>query len=403
WGIKPSALIGHSIGEYVAATLADVFSLEDALKLVVLRGKLIQSLPTGAMLSVPRPVEEIQPLLNPALSIAAINAPALTVVSGSTVAIEDLEQTLSTRGITARRLHTSHAFHSAMMEPILAAFTDELRRVQLSAPTIPLISNVTGTWITSDEATDPRYWARHLRQPVRFADGVRELLAQDRVLLEVGPGHTLSSIARQIPDQSAAVMLSSLPHARDDTDDRAFVLGTLGKLWLAGASVDWTSFYAEEERRRVQLPTYPFERQRFWVDAQTPALQANPPLSEEGRVEDTPPPALHGRPALLNDYVAPRNEFEQSIGAIWQEVLGIEQIGVYDNFFELGGHSLLATQLVSRLREAIPIDLPLSRLLEAMTIAEQSEVIEELLIEKLEELPEAEAQRLMATMFRQQM
>ncbi|HEY0606193.1 MAG TPA: phosphopantetheine-binding protein, partial [Herpetosiphonaceae bacterium] len=112
------------------------------------------------------------------------------------------------------------------------------------------------------------------------------------------------------------------------------------------------------------------------------------------------PPALHGRPALLNDYVAPRNEFEQSIGAIWQEVLGIEQIGVHDNFFELGGHSLLATQLVSRLREAIPIDLPLSRLLEAMTIAEQSEVIEELLIEKLEELPEAEAQRLMATMFR---
>ncbi|HEX6290302.1 MAG TPA: beta-ketoacyl synthase N-terminal-like domain-containing protein [Herpetosiphonaceae bacterium] len=408
WGVRPDALIGHSIGEYVAATLAGVFSLEDALALVALRGRMIQALPSGAMLSVPLPEQEVAPLLGPELSLAAVNGPALCVVSGPAAAIDELERQLGARDLATRRLHTSHAFHSAMMEPIVAPFAEQVGKLRLSPPALPFISNVTGTWIAPEQATDPRYWARHLRHAVRFADGLAVLLQEpERILLEVGPGRALSTIARQHPDPtSGRTILSSLPHAQDEADDLAFVLGTLGKLWLAGASVDWERFYADEQRQRVPLPTYPFERQRYWVDPQSQGLQLSANAAESqaelppSEPQITGPAAVHPRPSLMTEYVAPDNEFERSIAAIWQEILGIEQVGVHDNFFDLGGHSLLATQLIARLREAFPVDLPLSRLFDAVTVASQAEVIEELLIEKLEELPEEEAQRLMAKMFR---
>jgi acyl transferase domain-containing protein len=195
-GVKPRAMVGHSLGEYVAACLAGVFSLDDALALVATRGRLMQALPAGAMLAVPLPEAEVTPLLEGRLDVAAVNGPSLCVVAGPTDAVDALEAKLSARGVQARRLHTSHAFHSAMMDPILAPFTDAVRRVRLQAPKLPWVSNVTGTWIEAAQATDPAYWARHLRQPVRFAQGLRELLkdAAD-VLLEVGPGQTLASLA----------------------------------------------------------------------------------------------------------------------------------------------------------------------------------------------------------------
>ena len=279
WGLRPEAMIGHSIGEYVAACLAGVFSLEDALGLVAARGRLMQGLPAGAMLSVPLAEAEVGPLVASAggrLALAAVNGPALCVVAGPLDAVAELEQRLAGRDIPARRLHTSHAFHSQMMDPILGEFAGLVRRVQRSAPQIPYVSNVTGTWITAAEATDPNYWARHLREAVRFGRGVETLFATPgRILLEVGPGQTLGTLARQQPAAAAPadrLVLSSLRHPqRAEASDAAQIFLTLGRMWLAGVPVAWKELHARERRCRVPLPTYPFERQRYWVDGVTPA------------------------------------------------------------------------------------------------------------------------------------
>jgi acyl transferase domain-containing protein len=268
WGVRPQAMIGHSIGEYVAACLAGVFSLEDGLELVALRGRLIQNLPRGAMLAIALAETEVGPLLDKKLSLAAVNGPSTCVVSGPPEAIDGLQTRLSERGVACRCLPTSHAFHSEMMEPILGPFMERVKRVNLRPPRIPYISNLTGTWITAEEATDPTYWANHLRQTVRLADGLRELLNDaDRVLLEVGPGQTLSTLARRHPEKATEPMvLSSLRHRQERTSDVAFLLKTLGRLWLAGVPVDGSGFYADEQRLRLPLPTYPFERERYWFE-----------------------------------------------------------------------------------------------------------------------------------------
>ncbi|HEY0735870.1 MAG TPA: MFS transporter, partial [Herpetosiphonaceae bacterium] len=286
WGVTPAAMIGHSVGEYVAATLAGVFTLKDALKLIAARGKLIQGLPSGSMLSVDLPSAEIQPLLGSNLSVAAINGPKLTVVTGPTEAIEALEQTLSARDAEYRRLHTSHAFHSAMLDPIVEPFTAQVARAKPQPPQIPFVSNVSGTWITEAEATDPRYWGRQLRQPVNFAGGLETLFAEsDQALLEVGPGRTLSTFARQHPAKRQQPILQSLRHPQERQPDQALMLGTLGKLWLAGVAIDWKGVYAGQERRRVPLPTYPFERQRHWIEPRIVRPQAEPARVAEPRAE----------------------------------------------------------------------------------------------------------------------
>jgi amino acid adenylation domain-containing protein len=268
WGVRPQAMIGHSIGEYVAACLAGVFSLRDALALVAARGRMMQRLPGGSMLAVPLPEAEVLPLLGAELSLAAINRPSLTVVAGPTPAVEALRAGLAARGIDGRLLHTSHAFHSAMMEPILAPFADRVRKVKLSPPRLPYLSNVTGTWIRPEEATDPLYWADHIRRAVRFADGAAELLREpNRVFLEVGPGNVLTTLVRQHPARTPGqAVLPSLRHPREKEDDGAFLLNALARLWLAGVEVDWSGFHTHERRRRVPLPTYPFQRQRYWVE-----------------------------------------------------------------------------------------------------------------------------------------
>ncbi|WP_306422153.1 type I polyketide synthase [Nostoc sp. CHAB 5715] len=268
WGIQPQAMIGNSIGEYVAATLAGVFSLPDALKLVAMRGKLMQQCPPGAMLSVAISADTLQPLLSSGLVIAANNAPQLSVVSGTEVEIAKLEQYLNTQNITYRRLQTSHAFHSPLMDEIIAPFLDAFAKMNLRSPQIPFISNVTGDWITSEQATNPDYWATHLRHPVQFANGVTELLKEpNRILLEVGPGKTLTTLAKQ--QTHTQTILSSLRHPQETQSDIAFLLQTLGQLWLAGVPIDWSGFYAHEQRHRLPLPTYSFQRQRYWIDPPT--------------------------------------------------------------------------------------------------------------------------------------
>lgn len=266
WGIKPQAMIGHSLGEYVAACLAGVLSLEEALSLVALRGRLFEKLPRGAMLSVSLSEREVRSLIDHRLSVAAVNSFDSCVISGPEEEIDNAAALLTSKNHEYRKLHIDVAAHSMMVEPIIGEFTRFIEGLHIKAPTIPYISNVTGTWITEVQTRNPNYWADHLRQTVRFADGLRELTRETRVmLLEVGPGQTLATL---VNDQNAvtggAVAFTSMRHPMDTQQDLPFVLTTLGKLWLAGVKIDWRKVHSNESRRRVALPTYPFERQRFW-------------------------------------------------------------------------------------------------------------------------------------------
>jgi len=289
WGIQPAAMLGHSIGEYVAACLAGVFSLEQALELVALRGRLMQSLPAGAMLSVVLSEQQIQPYLSADISLAAVNAPSLCVVSGPTEAIEALENRLALQDIQSIRLHTSHAFHSAMMEPILPAFVDCLSKMALKAPQKPYISNLSGDWITAEQAIDPNYWARHLRSAVRFSDGLETLLKDPAsVFLEVGPGRVLTTLVkRHSPATGEPETVSSLPSPKDPVDDHQAVLGALGKLWLAEAAVDWFAVHERMKPSRIAMPTYPFERQRYWIAGKdAPAGNSPVPQNKKEKLPD---------------------------------------------------------------------------------------------------------------------
>jgi non-ribosomal peptide synthase protein (TIGR01720 family) len=267
WGIRPQAMIGHSIGEYTAACLAGVFSVEDALRLVAERGRLMAQQPPGSMLAVPLPLGQIDAYLRDGISLAAVNQAGLSVVSGPTEAIEALAGRLGRDGVEGRRLHTSHAFHSSMMDPAVEPFRAEVARVALRAPTLPFISCVSGRMIDEADATDPAYWARHLREPVRFADGLDALLDRmgDAVLVEVGPSQALSALSRR--HRANPPVIPSLPHADSDGDDAESALRAAGRLWEHGASIDWVSFHRREPRRKVPLPTYPFQRQRYWIEA----------------------------------------------------------------------------------------------------------------------------------------
>jgi phthiocerol/phenolphthiocerol synthesis type-I polyketide synthase E len=269
WGVEPQAMMGHSVGEYVAACLAEVLSLRDALALVAARGRAIAALPAGAMLAVALSEDEIAarlaaPGLPAGLALAAINGERRVVVAGPPDAVAALARRLAGEGVEARPLHTSHAFHSPAMAAAAAPFRQALARIRLAAPVIRFISNVTGTWIEPAEATSHDYWVRHLLAPVRFAAGLARLAADpDRVLLEVGPGHTLTTLARQSAGRPA---LSSLPHPRDPGSDYQHLLGTAGHLWLAGQRLDAEAVYRGQGRMRLALPTYPFERQRYWIE-----------------------------------------------------------------------------------------------------------------------------------------
>jgi acyl transferase domain-containing protein/glutamate-1-semialdehyde aminotransferase len=268
WGIKPSVMIGHSIGEYVAAVIAEVFKLEDAIMLLSARAKMMQALPKGAMIAVRSEVNDIQDILPDELSVAAVNAPKLCVVSGSYEKINEFKDVLEKRQITATVLHTSHAFHSQMMEPMLAEFGKIAKQTPWSTPKIPWISTFTGKFIQASDMEDGKYWASQIRNPVLFANAVSLALeSKYRIYLEVGPGRTLYQLARQnISNTENTMVLASLAAVNRPEPDLISMLNTLGTLWTAGVEVNWDGFSGKEKRRRVSLPTYPFERKKFWVE-----------------------------------------------------------------------------------------------------------------------------------------
>jgi acyl transferase domain-containing protein len=281
-------MLGHSVGEYVAAHLAGVMTLEGALFVVATRGQLMQALPTGTMAAVHCPAEQVSRWLAEGVSIAGVNAPNLCTVSGPAAAVDELLKRLVLNAIEARVLHTSHAFHSAMMEPILAPFTAVMEGIALSTPQIPYVSNVTGAWITAQQATSPSYYATHLRCPVQFEAGVRTLAADPATLfLEVGPGNTLTSLARlTLNKERAREVFPSLPHPLESRPESESVFEAAARLWLAGAELDWTGLHADSSPRRIPLPTYPFERERYWVEPAAAALTEAAASNRSSDVKD---------------------------------------------------------------------------------------------------------------------
>ncbi|AOT10638.1 type I polyketide synthase [Pseudoalteromonas luteoviolacea] len=456
WGIEPEAMMGHSIGEYVAACLSGVFSLNDALNIVVKRGQLMNAMAPGAMLSVNLAASEVTEQLSDDLWLAAENSDGLSVVSGTEAAIEQLEAKLAKQGIEAKRLRTSHGFHSGMMDPALAEFTACLEQIEFAELTIPFISNVTGDWITAEQATDVNYWVDHLRQPVQFAGGLT-VLAEDeeRLLLEVGPGQSLQQLAKRHSAASSLRMVSSLPVAKQASQAEQQLTKAVANLWLAGTNVSWSSYYETQKRLRLELPTYPFERQRYWIeevrdgdflqkpkhqfvdsqqleqtaseelasldeckfdvklnfnDEQTEAegvqavqnmlelrqriqqlcaeyldtnkLEVNvSPVGVYGHgsaehADSTLNQSLTDRPNITTPYVAPTTELQKEITEHWQQILGINTIGIHDNFFDIGGNSLLAATLVTKLRTRFDFEVPLVELLELPTVELLCDLIE---------------------------
>ncbi|MBA3914726.1 MAG: acyltransferase domain-containing protein, partial [Acidobacteriales bacterium] len=281
WGIRPTAMLGHSVGEYVAATLAGVFGIEDALAIIAERGRLVQQSPRGAMLAVALCEAEIHAKLDGELDIAAVNDSDSCVVSGPIDAIEDVEQKLRAERVACQRLRTSHAFHSSTMDALLNDFGRYVASKPAAAPNIPYILNVNGEWADPMVAPTPAYWVRHLRGAVRFTDGLRLVLQQGpAILMEVGPGQTLSRLARRHTSITADhIVLASQPEAGSPLSGWEFLLKSLGELWLYGAKVDWEGFHDPEKPRRVRLPSYPFERRSHWIEkrkiAAEPELQAS--------------------------------------------------------------------------------------------------------------------------------
>ncbi|MBP6688344.1 MAG: SDR family NAD(P)-dependent oxidoreductase [Hyphomonadaceae bacterium] len=266
WGVTPEGFIGHSVGEYAAACMADVMSLEDALRLVMMRGRLFEIAERGGMLSVPLSETDLRALMPKELDVAAANAPDLCVASGPVAAIEALQKILADRGVESTPVRIDVAAHSRMLDPVLGQFRELCKTIKFQAPKIPFVSNVTGAWITAAEATDPEYWVRHLRSTVRFAEGLATLRAMgEPILIEIGPGRTLSMLARAqaTPWRNT---FNCMRHPQESASDLKYALTGLGRLWAAGANIDWPAFYDGQLRNRIPLPTYPFERQSYWVE-----------------------------------------------------------------------------------------------------------------------------------------
>jgi phthiocerol/phenolphthiocerol synthesis type-I polyketide synthase E len=378
WGVVPEALAGYGLGEYVAACLSGVLALGDALTLVAARGRAMDTLPEGLLLVVTRPLADVLPHLRGDVQVFSDDGPALCVVAGTQAAALEVEKKLTGAGMQVFRQPGLHVLSPASAGQAAEAFADRARRTPRGKPAIPYLSCVTGAWITAADLADPAYWERQMQGPIRFGAGLRELHADSsQVLLEVGPAAMLTGILRastERPDEQPVV--TSLLKVMGETD-RATLLKAVAAVWAAGHRVDWKALHEGTARRRLALPTYPFERRYFSLStsgrAAAEALEAAARAQEASAAEG---PRMHPRPHLQNELVAPRSEAETTITGIWQELFGIEPIGVFDNFFELGGHSLLGTQVVSRVRVALGADIPVRVLFEGPTVAELAAAIE---------------------------
>ena len=355
WGIQPGLLIGHSIGEYVAAVLAGSFTLPEALGLLAVRAKLMQQLPSGAMLAVRQGTDEL--VLPEGINLAAINSPKLCTVSGSHEAIAAYQRELEEKKIVCRALNTSHAFHSVMMEPIVAPFTAEAAKLIARPPSIPWISTCTGREMDAATLADPSYWARQLRHEVRFTDALATAYATgDLILLEVGPGQALGPFARQHPARGNSSVVSTLPSSSNDLVD---LLNSAGELWKSGAALDWSAFFAGQERSRVHLPTYPFERQSYWIDVSAEIPQVPQPAPALLAAESPSPVSLQPSPPAMSRVT----DLAAKLRAIVHELSGISVDDDAATFTELGFDSLFLTQASQAIQSRFGVKITFRQML----------------------------------------
>ena len=375
YGIRPAGLAGHSIGEYVAATLAGVFDLPTAITAVSARARLMHAAARGVMLAVALGPDDIADQLPPGLDIAAVNDPGNCVVSGAGDAMRELEDRLAQQGVPARRMRTSHAFHSSSMDSVLPEFEAVLRGLTLCAPHTPLLSNTTGTWMTADEATDPARWARQIRATVRFSDQLDTVLAEPhRVLVEVGPGASLTASAARQPrwsDQHRAVRL--MRHQLQNRNDRDAFLLALGQLWSAGIDADWRRLRTAEPALRVTLAGYPFARQKHWVDPRISTEQQGLPIAAASVI---PSASTNGSHATTGGAVSRQQQIQATLQRIWAQSLGIDSIDPNADFFELGGDSVTAIGIANNLVKE-GLDLSPQDLFQHHTIAGLATVVAE--------------------------
>jgi amino acid adenylation domain-containing protein len=421
WGIVPDAMIGYSFGEYAAACLAGVFSLEDALELISSRGSMMQQHTNGAMLSVPLPEQELIPLLEEGVSIAIVNEPAC-IVAGEADSIEKFENKMKQRKLMCMRLKLDFAPHTAGMEnsEAIREFEAKLDKIQLQEPDTPLVSGITGDWLEPAEAARHRYWNRHLKETVRFSAGIRRLLEEKKsIFIEIGPGRDLTVLARRyINKDNPQPIIDTIRSAGKNQSDVAYLLRQLGRLWIYRMDIDWEAFHdgSEQERRLLPLPTYPFESKKYWIDEEKynefaryllnfkygnnvstgtekktepehkvevqesqkkvipntvitkNAVTENDVKKQTGATEEKPVRDVHPRPQLDTPYTAPENDTQQQTARIWQEFFGLDRVGVDDDFFDLGGDSLKATVVLSRMHKEQGIKVSLVQLFDNPTI-----------------------------------
>jgi len=390
WGIRPDAMIGYSFGEYSAACLAGVFSLEDILRMIVIRGQLIQLTPEGKMSSVTLPEAELKPLLNDRVSISIVNGPTC-IISGKKEDVEEFEQAMKQRRVISVPLNMGHAVHSPIMNPIRDTFEKKIREFVLHKPRIPFISNVTGYWADPEQATYPTYWGDHLCSTVRFSDGLKELLKEEKgIFIEIGPGRVLGMMARVHPDKKPGhFFLNTIKHPQERVSDDYFLLDKLGQYWLQGQTIDWAGFHGNEKHRRVPLPTYPFEGKRYWIDPSSVSLGGSAPITVSSQTETrtqiagiNPAQAGQGISLTPNGLNEPSlNPMEHEIAMTWKEMMGLDFVGVDDDFFSLNGSSLVATQIMARLMDTYKVPINLSRFYEKPTISHIAHLIREAQIE----------------------
>lgn len=361
WGIRPDVMVGHSIGEFAAATVAGVMDLSDALHLIALRGRLMADLPGGVMVSVRASEAELQPYLGAGLDLAAVNGAKACVLAGPEAAAAALLPVLEAAGFVTSRLHTSHAFHSHMMEPAVSPFRDAVAKIKLRAPNIPILSTVIGDWLTEQEATDPDYWASHMRRPVRFYDAMQTLWAEGKhIFLETGPGRTMATLAGQNPDRRRAQpALASLPHAQaTDADAHVSMLEAFGGLWANGYPVDWSRLEGDgpEPKRATGLPTYPFQRKRFWVEPVD--VVAAPVIALEAAPAD----------AEITAAAVPDISAADALRDMLSDLSGVEPADMDGaaSFLELGFDSLLLTQATRELSERFGVTVTLRQLIDGL-------------------------------------
>ncbi len=382
WGVKPSAMLGHSLGELVAACLASVMKLEDALIAVGARGAMMDALPPGGMLAVHASLAQLEPYLDGSdVDIAAENAPTSVVLSGPTERLAALRSQLETGKFAVQELRTSHAFHSAMVDGVVPALKAIFAGFELCAPTIPIASTITGTWLTAEQATSPAYWARHCRERVRFAPALGCLLtAGPGALLECGAGNTLANLARRQSPKSMLIS-TTLPSSQEALTDDERIQGAVGELWKAGVSLDWDGFYAREQRGRIPLPAYAFQRQRFWPQPNVTITSAVPeqihttqppiekmmtPMSDQALTDQASSDQL-----ALDVAITRLTQLVQEVTLVLESLSGLE-LGTDEaesSFLELGLDSLFLTQLASELQKKYGVAIAFRQLLNELSSA----------------------------------